>query len=205
MILSDLETVWGIPIISLKEYAKKHRLYSIILYLFDFLLVSVLVFAMYKKGSSFQTYMFIMVLVCIFIMMLSNTYLNPIKWQAYKFYRKFKNYNVEEVYYNVDANKLFSVIYCTGYKRVKADKSMEYYQEVMLSACCEDSYYAKNLMKYLSKYKSEENIGVKVLVITKNKKQYFIDFANSIQDLEGEDDNVREYNNSGDTEDSKTE
>ena len=56
------------------------------------------------------------------------------------------------------------------------------YVDKLLSACWRDNYYAKNVMKYLSKYESTE--GNDTCYIVKNgRKSYFIDFK-SVEDIE---------------------
>lgn len=178
--MQSINELWGIPIVKIKEYGKRYRLLSSIIIFIDALVTIILLTMMYFKGVSLQVYFFIMVLLCIFVTLWLNTYLNPVKWEAYKFYNKFKRCICDEYRYKVDSNQLYNVLYCSGYKRLKLDKDLDFYKELIVSACCEDYIYAKRVMKYLDKYKctdsnmSESNLFIQV--INKGKKTYFINF-----------------------------
>lgn len=181
MTLKDLGTLWGNPVIKLKEYAKKYRVGSTILYLLDVIIFGVLLFFMYTQGTSFKIYMFVMVMfVCIFTMVF-NLYLNTAKWSAFKFYRKYKNSKLKVKKYKVTAKNLYTIIYCTNYKRLKQDKEYEDYLEMIINACNEDMYYSKNIMKYLSRYEDEETGNLEVYVIERGKHIYFIDYVKSTE------------------------
>lgn len=175
MRLKDYQALWGTPIVHLKEHSKKYRLYSVILYTADILLVLGLTAFMFYNGISYSSYGYILVSVCLLFNFIAYSKLNPEKWEAFKFYNKYSSYEIKEKTYSLDDNKMYSVLYCTGYKRLKQNKSVEEYKESMLSACCENIRYSASIMKYIKKYESESG-NLTCIIIEKGKKQYFIDF-----------------------------
>ena len=69
-------------------------------------------------------------------------------------------------------------MYCLGCKRLKDNKSLDDYKDLLLSTICEDNIYAKKVMKYLSKYEDENgNISCSILAV--RNKLYFIDFVDA--------------------------
>ena len=186
MKLKDCNELWGIPIIHLKEYSKKYKLYAGVLYLCDVLLMFGLTAYMYIKRVDYNTYGFVLVSICILFHFLLYAKLNPEKWEAFQFYKKHISCEVKEVSYNIDENKLYSVLYCTGYKRLKQNGTVDKYKELMLSACCENVKYSSSIMKYMKKYESESG-NLTCIIIQKGKKQYFIDFKQSEVINDGDD------------------
>lgn len=175
MKLKDCQELWGIPIVHLKEHSKKYRIYSFLLYFLDIVLMFGLTAFMYTRGVDYNTYGFVLVSVCIMFHFIIYSKLNPEKWEAFQFYKKHINCEVKEVTYEVDENKLYSVLYCTGYKRLKQNGTIDNYKELILSACCENIKYAPSIMKYIKKYESKSG-NLTCIIIQKGKKQYFIDF-----------------------------
>lgn len=200
MKLKENQTLWGIPVVHLKEHSKKYRLYSSILYLLDIVLVIALTLILYYTNVSYNTYGFIIVAICLAFHFISYYKLNPEKWEAFKFYKKYSEFKVLTKTYSLDENKLYSLLYCIGYKRLKQNRSFDEYKELILSACCENCAYSKSLMKYMKKYESESG-NLSCLIIEKGKKQFFIDFVN-------EEDNggsSNECDNTGNVTDDATE
>lgn len=175
MKLKDLSALWGIPIVHLREHSKKYRLSSAILYLCDIAVVTILTAFMYQHNISYGAYGFVLVAICLIVHFVSYSKLNPDKFEAFKFYKKHLNCEVKEVSYSVNSERLYSVLYCAGYMRLKKNCSYENYKELILSACCENIKYSKSLMKYLKKYEDESG-NLTCIIIEKGKKQYFIDF-----------------------------
>lgn len=199
MKLKDNQTLWGIPVVHLKEHSKKYRLYSTILYILDIILVVALTLFLYYANMSYNTYGFIIVAVCLLFHFISYYKLNPEKWEAFKFYKKHSDCKIITKSYILDENKLYSLLYCIGYKRLKQNRSFDEYKELILSACCENCAYSKSLMKYMKKYESESG-NLSCLIIEKGKKQYFIDFVND-ENNGGDSD---ECNNTGNITDDET-
>lgn len=199
MRLKDNQTLWGIPVVHLKEHSKKYRLYSTILYILDIILVVALTLLLYYTNVSYNTYGFIIVAVCLLFHFVSYYKLNPEKWEAFKFYKKYSDCKIIVKSYALDENKLYSLLYCIGYKRLKQNRSFDEYKELILSACCENCSYSKSLMKYMKKYESESG-NLSCLIIEKRKKQYFIDFVND-ENNGGDSD---ECNNTGNITDDAT-
>lgn len=179
MTLKEINTLWGNPVIKLREYAKKYRVYSVMLYILDIILLAILTAIMYKQGSNFQVYMFVMVMFVLIFSLIFSTFLNTNKWSAFKFWKRYKNNKVVIKKYKVDAKQLYAVIYCMNYKRLKQDKEFTDYLDMILNACNEDSIYAKTVMKYLSKYEDEETGNLEVYTVKSGNKYLFIDYKNN--------------------------
>jgi hypothetical protein len=175
MKLKESQTLWGIPIVHLKEHSKKYKLYSSILYICDILLILGLTTYMFFNNINYNSYGFVLVSVCVLFHCITYAKLNPEKWEAFKFYKKHMSCELKEKTYDLDENKLYSILYCTGYRRLKQNKSLNDYKELMLSACCENIKYSSSIMKYINKYESESG-NLTCIIIEKGKKQYFIDF-----------------------------
>ena len=178
MKLKDCKELWGIPIIHLKEHSKKYKMYACLLYFLDVVLMFGLTAFMFINGVDYNTYGFVLVSVCIMFHFIMYAKLNPEKWEAFQFYKKHISCDVREVTYDVDENKLYSVLYCTGYKRLKQNGTVDKYKELMLSACCENVKYSSSIMKFMKKYESESG-NLTCFIIQKGKKQFFIDFKQS--------------------------
>lgn len=175
MKLKDIQTLWGTPVVHLREHSRRYRFSTTLLYLGDIALVTILTAFMYDNHISYNVYGFVLVAICILFHFISYYKLNPDKWEAFKFYRNNSNYEVKEKCYKVDSENLHSILYCSGYMRLKKNCSFDNYKELMLSACCENIKYSKVIMKYLKKYESESG-NLICYIIEKGKKQYLIDF-----------------------------
>lgn len=189
MRLENMETLWGIPIIKLKEHSKKYRLYYSLLVLFDIVVVSGLVYLMFIYEVTFASYFTVVIFFSILINLFFNTYLNPARWEAFKFYKNNRFNKVKVVSYNINEKNFYSILYCVGYKRLKQNKTLDEYKELLLSACCEDNYYAKKVMKLLKKYENESG-SLTAYIMIKGNKEYFIDYKlddNIIQEDESDD------------------
>ena len=200
MRLKENQTLWGIPVVHLKEHSKKYRLYSTILYALDLILVVILTLLLYYTNVSYSTYDFVIVVICLLFHFVSYYKLNPDKWEAFKFYKKYSDCKILIKSYALDENKLYSLLYCIGYKRLKQNRSFDDYKELILSVCCENCSYSKSIMKYMKKYESESG-NLSCLIIEKGKKQYFIDFVNDENNNGGNSD---ECNNTGNITDDAT-
>ena len=77
MRLKDNQSLWGIPVVHLKEHSKKYRLYSTILYILDIILVVALTLLLYYTNVSYNTYGFIIVAVCLLFHFVSYYLLVP--------------------------------------------------------------------------------------------------------------------------------
>lgn len=108
---------------------------------------------------------------------MQGLFLNYSQWNCYKFYRRYKGCELCHKQYDLDCQRLFSVLYAMGYRRVKQGRSFDYYKEMVLSACCEDKVYAGKFMKLVAKYECES--GLELIAVSKGKKQYFVDFVGS--------------------------
>lgn len=197
MKLKDSQTLFGVPIVHLREHSKKYRLRSSLLYVFDLLLVFGATAYMFFNNVSYEAYGFVLVAICITINFIMFFKLGVETWEVFKFFKKYSNCEVVNKKYDVTGEVLYSVLYCTGYKRLKQNLSLKEYEELMLSACCENVKYANSLMKHLAKYESESG-NVECYVISKGSKQYLIDFvSNNIEEA-----SLDECNHTGTVEES---
>lgn len=173
--LEDMETLWGIPVIRLKEYSKKYKFYFSLLLFCDAIIVTIIMYLMFKYSVDFYSYLLIITLLCLLINNAINYFLNPARWQAFKFFKANKNNKIKIMSYNLDEKTLYSILYCVGFKRLKQNKSFEDYKELLLSACCEDISNAKKVMKLLRKYENKSGTLIAYIMI-KGNKEYFIDY-----------------------------
>lgn len=184
--LKDFKELWGIPLDEIKKQGKKYKTYSLVIYALDIGLIFLSGFFMFKNGSSFSTCVFTTVFITILSFMLLNIVINPEKWRAYLFYKKYKNYKVETMTLYLKEDNMKSILYCSNYKRRKNNGSTSDYKEMMISACCEDSVYAKRLGKLLSKFtiNSEGMTEVKTYMLEKGKSFYLIGFYEEADEIQ---------------------
>jgi len=108
---------------------------------------------LYYHDYSYSAYGYMVVCTALVVNLVMWQYLNPAKWVAMRFYTKHKLLKVTEQAYDVDAEKLHSVLYCAGYHRMMSGGSIERYKEMMLSACMDNPKMASSIVKYLEPYK----------------------------------------------------
>lgn len=181
MVLNNLEELWGVPVVKLKDYSRRYRLYSSLIFLVDAVAMSILVYFMYKYGTSFYVYTIVIVLLCLLCSLWLNVMLNPARMACYKFYRRNRNRPVRKVTFELTAENLYNILYCIGFKRLKLGKSVSAYKELFLSACSEDYYYSGKLTKYMMRYEVKDieeskDCYITAYIMEKGKKLYFIDF-----------------------------
>ena len=178
MKLENQTTIWGMKIQYLKEQCKRYKFYSYLLYCLDILVVILVCYVMYKEQTAVQGFVLVMLLTAFAFNFIYTQVLNPHKWQTYKFYLKHKGHTVMIKKYNLDEKTIYALLYCLGCKRLKDNKSLDDYKDLLLSTICEDNVYAKKVMKYLSKYEDENgNISCSILAV--KNKLYFIDFVDA--------------------------
>lgn len=189
MLVNELEEIWGIPIKILREYNKKYKRSTTISYIADIVIFSIAVYFMLLNNVSYQSYLFCCIVFCIGFTMYSNTLINKDKAEACRFYRIFKNKKVVKKEYNLSEQRLYSILYCSGCKRVKEGKNMDYYLDLLISLCSENYTNAKTLMKYISRYEAdEENQGnIVILSTSRGKKQYFLGYEQLNSDYTSEE------------------
>lgn len=175
MTLEQSNTLWGTEIIKLKDFCDRYRFYSNALIFTDICILSSITALMYRNNVSYQSFVLAILLFVFVFNFIYNKVLNPIKWQSYKFYLRLRKSTLKEVHYNIDADKFYSILYCTGIKHLKPNKDINTYKDALISACWEDNYYAKKVMKFLSKYE-DTNGDFVCYIVTKGKRSYFIDY-----------------------------
>ena len=184
--LKDFKELWGIPLDEIKRQGKKYKIYSVIVYALDIILILLCGIFMFKRGSSFNTCIFATVCVTILSFLVLNIVINPEKWRAYLFYKKYKSYDVITMSLYLHEDNMKSILYCSNYKRKKSKSTVSDYKEMMISACCEDSVYAKRLGKLLSKFTvNDEGMSeVKTYMLKKGKNFYLIGFCEEVTETQ---------------------
>lgn len=163
MKLKDVDSLFGTPMPLIKTYSSRYRLAVMLCLILDIILVFIAGLMLYKSGDpSTLIQLSIIIAIVINVVLVSTT--KSEYMEAFIFYLKYKNRKVELRRYSVDADKLFSVIFSAGYKRVKAERSFDSYKEALNSACLQKRKYSKRIFKNLEKYASEDgNLSVWVL------------------------------------------
>lgn len=179
MYLKEIDTIWGTTVSSLKDYAKKYKIAQSIMWGGDIFLVLILSWILATLNAPVSVWFLSLSIVCLLFYALLLTFINPNKYNTFKFFKRNRNHLLVEKKYNIDEKKLFSVLYCTVHsKRVKTNKDMDYYMNLALNYCAEDCSFSCKFMKYLSKYEDIDG-SVSVYVLEKGRKSYFIDFVSS--------------------------
>lgn len=176
--LKDRKTLWGNSIADLKVKHKKFLRLNAIGWTIEILLWISLVIIMVKRNVSAPSFFLTLLLISTLYIIISEKYINTFTTVAYQFYKKHCSDIIEEEYFNLDAQRLYSVIYCTGCKRLQENKSYEYYVDLIISLCNENISMSRKIMKYLIKYKveSEEANATLEIIRGKRNKIYFINF-----------------------------
>lgn len=176
--LKDRKTLWGNSIADLKVRHKKFLQLSAIGWVIEILLWIGLVTIMAMRNVSTPSFFLTLLLISILYIVISEKYINTYTTVAYQFYKKHCSDIIEEEYFSLDAQRLYSVIYCTGCKRLQENKSYEYYVDLIISLCNENITMSHKIMKYLMKYKVESDEANATLEIIKGprNKNYLINF-----------------------------
>lgn len=173
--LKDSKELWGIPIETIRQLGKKYRVYCFIVYSLDVLLMLFAGIYMFNNGSDFNTCVFATIFISLLSFMILNIIINPEKWRAYLFYKKYRSLKVEEYTLYLNANNIKSILYCVNYKRKKENGTMLEYKDLLLSACREDSIFAKRIGVLLSRFTKNEEDKEEMVVYMLNKgKKYFL-------------------------------
>lgn len=178
--LKEYEKLWGIPLETIKQLGKKYKKYSFIVYTCNFIIMILCGVYMFNNNSSFSTCVFATISISLLSFLSLSLFINPEKWRAYLFYKKYKNLEVREYTLYLDEDNMKSILYCANYKRKKENGSMSDYAEFFLSACCEDSIYSKRLGTLLSRFANKDNTKNQLVVymLNKGKKYFLIDIKN---------------------------
>ncbi len=176
MKVADLTEIWGISKGKLQEYSKQYKWWMIGVYALDVVAVVLLVAILYNSGADARFYLYAIGLLCIIITLLMSYKINTDTGVAYQFYNKVVKKECAVEYYNLNEEVLYNILYCIGYRRLKSNKSMEIYMEMLLSACCDNAKCAYTIMKFMNRYKSENKEGIAIYVL-QGKKKGFLGFV----------------------------
>ena len=175
MQLKDVESVWGIVSTDLETDSKVYRLHLAMLYLLEAIVALLLTVILYVVGLSYQDYGYMVVFACIVLYYFGSRYLEIDKWEAFKFYRKFYYDKVSIESFDLNADNLYSILYCCSVKRLRVGKSFDVYKEIYLSSCYNSMEFSSRSMKYMDKYLGG---SVKCLILKHGTKRYFVDVYN---------------------------
>ena len=169
MKVGTMTEIWGIPLARINEYNKKYRFFTVLMYLIDILIMCLGVTLLFNTGAGFEVYVSFLVIVCIIVNLCFSVVLNSDTGITGKFYKKYKNVDVDTVTYKIDSQILYNVLYCLGYKRLKPNRSLEIYFEMLNDICCDNPKCAFSMLKYLKKYENEDgNFDLYVMLGKKN-------------------------------------
>ena len=176
--LKDRKELWGNSIAELKVRHKKFLQLNTIGWAIEIILWISLVVIMVIRNVSTPSFFLALLLISTIYIIISEKYISTYTTIAYQFYKKHCSDIIEEEYFSLDAQRLYSVIYCTGCKRLQENKSYEYYVDLIISLCNENINMSCKIMKYLMKYKvdSEEANATLEIIRGKRNKNYLVNF-----------------------------
>ena len=172
MKVSTMTEIWGIPIARINEYNKKYKFFTALMYIIDILVMFIGVTLMFYSGLGFQFYIGFLVIVCLIVTLAFNYILNSDTCITSKFYKKYGNLDVDTQTYKLDSQILYNVLYCIGYKRLKPNRSLDIYFEMLNEACCDNPKNAFTVLKYLRKYEDKDGNYDLYIARSKNKGAY---------------------------------
>lgn len=175
MQVKDVESIFGISTNMVDKYGKSYIKMRLLTIIIDLGLLWVLILATGNDlNDKLFKYLLVGVVIAIIVNIIVSTFTNTDYYSVYKFYRKYKKRKVEQLGYNVTTDNLFSILFCTGYMKVKPDQSRDVYIEAIRNACCMNTKYSRRIMKYMSKYEDCENPNLTCQVI-KGRKNMIVE------------------------------
>jgi len=150
----ELKSIFGLDIKLAKQGARKYKLTTYMCMLLDALIVITCAMSLFKVGNA-VLFLEISTVVAIGINMLAFAIVGGDNREAYIAYSKLRNKGVSEKRYSLDEKALYSVLFCSGYKRIKKNSTADVYKEAINSACMQSLKYSRRILKNLSKYESE--------------------------------------------------
>lgn len=153
--LQNADSIFGLTMSLVKTGATRYKVITSVCYIFDLLLIVASSISLWLKGSPVFMVELAFV-IAILVNVLAVTLTGQDNIEAYRLFLKYKKKEVEEKTYKLDAEKLYSVLFASGYKKIKPDLKIDAYKEALNSACMQNMKYAKKVCKNLSKYESEE-------------------------------------------------
>lgn len=154
MRVRDLDSIFGIPVSLLKTQTTRYNVSIVLCSVLDVLLIVVSGVLLFLNGDP-SSFIKASVIVAVVVNILLITLTSGENTEAIYFYKSHKRDKVVAKTYDIDASKLYSVLFCSGYKGIKAEQSLDKYKEALNSACLRNKKYSKKLYKYLSRYESD--------------------------------------------------
>lgn len=153
--MQNADSIFGLTMSLVKTGATRYRVTCFVCYSFDLLLIIASSISLWLKGSPVFMVELAFV-IAIIVNLLAVTLTGNDNIEAYRLYLKFKKKDVEEKTYKLDSEKLYSVLFASGYKKIKPDLKLDAYKEALNSACMQNMKYSRKLYKNLSKYESDD-------------------------------------------------
>lgn len=176
MTLGDMKSLWGIPTVHLCDCRRRYQRHRFLIILTDILVIVLGTLYLNYSGVTFDKYGSLLLSVCIVFHFFYNNVFQIDNWEVCSFYYKNKKAEVRLERYNLTADTMYSILYCSGYKKLSRNKVSEVYMDAMLSACCQDKKYARSLARNLDKYKDASG-NISCYILNVGKKCYLVDFA----------------------------
>ena len=180
MKVSDLTVIYGLDVSRIKSIYKRHIIITTVFALIDLVLMAVLIYFMFKENADVKSYTVVVLGVSIVFMFLYAYVSRPHEYAVGKLYNSLKNCDLIEKSFDIDNDRLYSLVYCMGFKRIKPNKDIDYYEAAILDYCYNDVGNAKKFYKYLTKYINNDEGDLVIYVAEKGNKSYFIDFKENI-------------------------
>lgn len=181
MILSlmNFSNLWGLPLDVIKSQGRSYRLKTSFVYILDIIVTIICAVYLFISNVVFSHCIFVVMLITLVSSAILSIVRNPERWRAYLFYKKFRKFEVIEMTLFVKEDNLKSILYCSNYKLYNSKEGISNLQDLMLSACREDSVYAKRLGVLLSRFtvNEEDMTEIKAYMVKKGKKYYLISFS----------------------------
>lgn len=167
--VEDLETIFGVPMYIVQRYYKRYMIAGVLCTILDILLVFGGAQLIYILDAGLYTYMLVCLVPAIGSSILLNMFTKGDYKEAYKLYRKARNKKAWEFKVSLTNDDLFSVLFCSGYIKVKPDMDRSTYLESLRSACLLNMKYAKRFFKFICKYRYIDDENLLVFTVTKHK------------------------------------
>lgn len=195
MKLKDLSSVFGWPVEDLKKQSRRATTFMMLLYLADIAFILGATVFMFYNGSDAQWYGVALAFICIVANFVILAVIGVDKQELYRFYKRHKTSLVYGKCYDMDKQKMQSLLEWLGVQIDANVFSMIELKEQLLKEVKLKLSNAEKLGKHLAKYETESS-DFKCFVLEKGKKVYFIgfieDYVKPVESVEESTENSEE-------------